>query len=74
MLLCIFICYCSLKNDLHDLDFSTTVASVHLTFHLNFHHQGKAKGTLMEFIGADWIKSNKREDDLGGRPGGITQV
>lgn len=28
----------------------------------------------MEFIGADWIKSNKREDDLGGRPGGITQV
>ncbi|KAL8090418.1 protein ENHANCED DISEASE RESISTANCE 2-like [Apium graveolens] len=35
--------------------------------------KGKAKGTLMEFIGADWIKSNKREDDLGGRPGGITQ-
>lgn len=29
---------------------------------------------MMEFIGADWINSNKREDDLGGRPGGITQV
>ncbi|KAI3461423.1 hypothetical protein Pfo_018086 [Paulownia fortunei] len=34
----------------------------------------KAKGTLMEMVGADWLRSDKREDDLGGRPGGIVQV
>lgn len=28
----------------------------------------------MEMIAADWLKSNKREDDLGSRPGGIVQV
>lgn len=33
----------------------------------------KAKGTLMQMVGADWLKSDKREDDLGGRPGGIVQ-
>ncbi|KZV39761.1 protein ENHANCED DISEASE RESISTANCE 2-like [Dorcoceras hygrometricum] len=33
----------------------------------------KAKGTLMEMVGADWLRSDKREDDLGGRPGGIVQ-
>lgn len=36
--------------------------------------QIKAKGTLMEMVGADWLRSDKREDDLGGRPGGIVQV
>lgn len=36
--------------------------------------QIKAKGTLMQMVGADWLKSDKREDDLGGRPGGIVQV
>ncbi|KAL0436908.1 UNVERIFIED_CONTAM: protein ENHANCED DISEASE RESISTANCE 2 [Sesamum radiatum] len=33
----------------------------------------KAKGTLMEMVGADWLRSDKREDDLWGRPGGIVQ-
>ncbi|CAI9770817.1 unnamed protein product [Fraxinus pennsylvanica] len=33
----------------------------------------KAKGTLMEMVAADWLRSDKREDDLGGRPGGIVQ-
>jgi len=29
---------------------------------------------LMEMVGADWLKSDKREDDLGGRAGSIVQV
>ncbi|XP_009770311.1 protein ENHANCED DISEASE RESISTANCE 2 isoform X1 [Nicotiana sylvestris] len=33
----------------------------------------KAKGTLMQMVAADWLKSDKQEDDLGGRPGGIVQ-
>ncbi|KAB1226254.1 Protein ENHANCED DISEASE RESISTANCE 2 [Morella rubra] len=33
----------------------------------------KAKSTLMQMVGADWLKSDKREDDLGGRPGSIVQ-
>ncbi|GAB2276766.1 hypothetical protein Dimus_011482 [Dionaea muscipula] len=33
----------------------------------------KAKQTLMQMVGADWLKSDKREDDLAGRPGGIVQ-
>ncbi|WOL04486.1 protein ENHANCED DISEASE RESISTANCE 2-like [Canna indica] len=28
---------------------------------------------LMEMVAADWLKSDKREDDLGGRPGGTVQ-
>lgn len=36
--------------------------------------QIKAKGTLMQMVAADWLKSDKREDDLGGRPGSIVQV
>jgi hypothetical protein len=28
----------------------------------------------MQMVGADWVKSNKREDDLGGRTGGLVQV
>lgn len=28
----------------------------------------------MEMVAADWLKSDKREDDLGSRPGGIVQV
>lgn len=28
----------------------------------------------MEMVGADWLRSDKREDDLGGRPGGLVQV
>lgn len=37
-------------------------------------HQVKAKETLMQLVGADWLQSNRREDDLGSRPGGIVQV
>ncbi|CAN1253163.1 Protein ENHANCED DISEASE RESISTANCE 2 [Linum perenne] len=33
----------------------------------------KAKGTLMQMVAADWLKSDKREDDLAGRPGSIVQ-
>lgn len=33
----------------------------------------KAKGSLMQMVAADWIRSDKREDDLGSRPGGIVQ-
>ncbi|GMI72542.1 hypothetical protein like AT2G28320 [Hibiscus trionum] len=33
----------------------------------------KANGTLMQMVGADWLKSDKREDDLGSRVGGIVQ-
>ncbi|KAF2300607.1 hypothetical protein GH714_014464 [Hevea brasiliensis] len=33
----------------------------------------KAKGTLMQMVGADWLKSDKREDDLAGRSGSIVQ-
>ncbi|GAB2286846.1 hypothetical protein Dimus_035755 [Dionaea muscipula] len=33
----------------------------------------KAKHTLLQMVGADWLKSDKREDDIGGRPGGIIQ-
>lgn len=39
-----------------------------------FFVQVKAKGSLMQMVAADWIKSDKREDDLGSRPGGIVQV
>ncbi|XP_062082103.1 protein ENHANCED DISEASE RESISTANCE 2-like isoform X5 [Humulus lupulus] len=33
----------------------------------------KAKGTLMQMVAADWLKSDKREDDLGGRAESIVQ-
>ena len=28
----------------------------------------------MQMVAADWLKSEKREDDLAGRPGSIVQV
>ncbi|XP_020964412.1 uncharacterized protein LOC107614178 isoform X1 [Arachis ipaensis] len=34
----------------------------------------KAKGTLMQMVAADWLRSDKREDDLGGRPESIVQL
>ncbi|KAJ4720778.1 Protein ENHANCED DISEASE RESISTANCE 2-like [Melia azedarach] len=34
----------------------------------------KADSTMMQMIGADWLRSNQREDNLGGRPGGIVQT
>lgn len=36
--------------------------------------QIKASGTLMKMVAADWLKSDKREDNLSGRPSGIIQV
>ena len=37
-------------------------------------HQTKARSTLLQMVAADWIRSDKREDDLGSHPGGIVQV
>ncbi|PPR92158.1 hypothetical protein GOBAR_AA28516 [Gossypium barbadense] len=42
-------------------------------FHGKNYLEFKAKGTLMQMVAADWLRSDKREDDLGGRPGGIVQ-
>lgn len=28
----------------------------------------------MQMVGADWLRSDKREDDLAGRPGGMVKV
>ncbi|EPS61698.1 hypothetical protein M569_13096, partial [Genlisea aurea] len=44
------------------------------TTYLNDRKKIKAKSTLMELVGADWLKSDKREDDLGSRPGGMVQT
>ncbi|XP_008367239.2 protein ENHANCED DISEASE RESISTANCE 2-like isoform X2 [Malus domestica] len=33
----------------------------------------KAKSTLMQLVGVDWLRSDKREDDLGSRYGNIVQ-
>ncbi|XP_047317928.1 protein ENHANCED DISEASE RESISTANCE 2 isoform X2 [Impatiens glandulifera] len=41
--------------------------------YLEDHKKVTAKGSLMEMVGADWVRSDKREDDLGGRPGSIVQ-
>ncbi|EOY18665.1 Pleckstrin (PH) and lipid-binding START domains-containing protein [Theobroma cacao] len=41
--------------------------------YLKDHQKIKAKGTLMQMVGADWLISDKREDDLGSRLGGIVQ-
>ncbi|KAF9594814.1 hypothetical protein IFM89_034797 [Coptis chinensis] len=41
--------------------------------YLSDHQKVKANGTLMQMVAADWLKSDKREDDLGGRPGSIVQ-
>ncbi|GJV76706.1 enhanced disease resistance 2-like protein [Tanacetum coccineum] len=41
--------------------------------YLKDNQKNKAKGTMMEMFGADWLQSDKREDDLAGRPGGIVQ-
>ncbi|KAL0303167.1 UNVERIFIED_CONTAM: protein ENHANCED DISEASE RESISTANCE 2 [Sesamum radiatum] len=41
--------------------------------YLEDHQKITAKGSLMQMVAADWLKSNKREDDLAGRPGGIVQ-
>ncbi|KAL0322329.1 UNVERIFIED_CONTAM: protein ENHANCED DISEASE RESISTANCE 2 [Sesamum calycinum] len=42
--------------------------------YLEDHQKITAKGTLMQMVAADWLRSDKREDDLAGRPGSIVQV
>ncbi|KAJ0678275.1 putative protein ENHANCED DISEASE RESISTANCE 2 [Helianthus annuus] len=42
--------------------------------YLEDNQKNKAKGTMMEMVGADWLQSDTREDDLASRPGGIVQV
>ncbi|XP_042422509.1 protein ENHANCED DISEASE RESISTANCE 2-like [Zingiber officinale] len=37
--------------------------------YLQNHQKVKANGTLMQLVAADWLKSDKREDNLGARPG-----
>ncbi|KAG8380504.1 hypothetical protein BUALT_Bualt06G0022500 [Buddleja alternifolia] len=41
--------------------------------YLKDHQKIKAKGTLMQMVAADWLRSDKREDDLAGRYGSIVQ-
>ncbi|OVA10121.1 Pleckstrin homology domain [Macleaya cordata] len=41
--------------------------------YLKDHQKVKAKGTLMQMVAADWLRSDKREDNLGSRPGSIVQ-
>ncbi|WOL16732.1 protein ENHANCED DISEASE RESISTANCE 2 isoform X2 [Canna indica] len=41
--------------------------------YLHDHQKIKADSTLMQLVAADWLKSDKREDDIGGRAGGIVQ-
>lgn len=54
---------------------SSAVSSKYLSFLTqDLFRQIKAKGTLMQMVAADWISSDKREDDLSGRPRGIVQV
>ncbi|VFQ64791.1 unnamed protein product [Cuscuta campestris] len=41
--------------------------------YLEDHQKITAKGTLAQMVGADWLQSDIREDDLAGRPGSIVQ-
>ncbi|KAL1542435.1 protein ENHANCED DISEASE RESISTANCE 2-like [Salvia divinorum] len=41
--------------------------------YLKDNKKNKAKTTLMQLVAADWLRSEKREDDLSGRPGSIVQ-
>ncbi|KAK4765039.1 hypothetical protein SAY86_026129 [Trapa natans] len=41
--------------------------------YLQDNHKVKGTTTLTEMIGADWLRSDKREDDLAGRPGSIVK-
>ncbi|XP_039114355.1 protein ENHANCED DISEASE RESISTANCE 2-like [Dioscorea cayenensis subsp. rotundata] len=46
---------------------------IHGPTYLQNNQKVKATSTLMKLVGADWLSSNKREDDLGGQPGSIVQ-
>lgn len=42
--------------------------------YLQDHTKVKATNTLMQLVGADWLRCDRREDDLCSRPGSIVQV
>ncbi|KAL4298247.1 hypothetical protein GQ457_12G019560 [Hibiscus cannabinus] len=42
--------------------------------YLKDHGKIKANRTVMQMVGADWLISDKREDDLGSRVGGIVEI
>lgn len=62
---------CTLPCSLTEADPSTFL--IRGENYLEDHQKIKAKGTLMQMVAADWVRSDKREDDLGGRPGSIVQ-
>ncbi|KAH1139327.1 Protein ENHANCED DISEASE RESISTANCE 2-like [Glycine soja] len=41
--------------------------------YLQDHQKVKANGTLTQMVGADWLRSDTREDNLSSRPGSIVQ-
>lgn len=48
--------------------------NIYLVF-ICFHFvQITAKNILMQTVAVDWLKSDKQENDLAGRPGSIVQV
>lgn len=66
------------KDPSHNLPCSWAVSDpssflIRGSTYLEDHQKIKAKGTLMEMVGADWIRSGQREDDLASRPGNIVQ-
>lgn len=62
---------CTLPCSLTEADPSTFL--IRGENYLEDHQKVKAKGTLMQMVAADWLRSDRREDDLGGRPGSIVQ-
>lgn len=77
---CISCCYgvtlprdptCALASSCTEADPSTFL--IRGKTYLEDRHKIKAKKTLMQMVAADWLKSDKREDDLASRPGGIVQ-
>ncbi|KAL2324810.1 hypothetical protein Fmac_023868 [Flemingia macrophylla] len=41
--------------------------------YLRDHQKVKAQENMMQLVGADWLRSDRREDDLSSRPGSIVQ-
>ncbi|XP_078427909.1 protein ENHANCED DISEASE RESISTANCE 2-like isoform X2 [Wolffia australiana] len=63
--------YCNLASSWTSTDPSTFL--IRGKTYLQDNIKIKANSTLMQMLGADWLKSDKREDDLAGRSGGIVQ-
>ncbi|KAL8153063.1 hypothetical protein V2J09_010823 [Rumex salicifolius] len=62
---------CALASSCTEADPSTFL--IRGKTYLEDRHKITAKKTLMHMVAADWLKSDKREDDLASRPGGIVQ-